>query len=210
MKANGFLFVSVFMFVMGAKAATYQIDTTHSEVGFKVKHLVVSSVKGRFDKFEGGFNFDDKTGVLSDVNAKIDITTINTNEPDRDKHLKNPDFFGATDKDGKIVEANRWITFKSTKVETKDKKPTKVTGQLTMHGVTKDVVLSVTYNGAIKDPWGNQKIGFSAETKINRKDFNLSYNKALEAGGVMIGEDVSITIEGEAKMVTEAKAEVKK
>ena len=206
MKAKGLFFLLTLGFIMEGQAATYQLDTAHSEVGFKVKHLVVSSVKGRFDKFDASFNFDEKTGTLSDVQAKIDVDTINTNQADRDKHLKNPDFFGAHDEKGNIVEANRWITFKSTKVENKNKKPFKVTGPLTMHGITKDVVLNVTYNGSIKDPSGAQKVGFLATTKINRKDFGLTYNKVLEAGGVAVGEEVEITIEGEAKMVAAAAA----
>lgn len=188
-----------------ANASTkFTIDTAHSSVGFKIAHLMISSVQGRFDKFEGDFTFDEKTGKVEGLNAKIDLDTVNTNEPKRDAHLKNDDFFGVRSKDNALVEAKRWMTFKSTKVDVKAKKPTKITGDLTLNGVTKPVTLAVVYKGTVKDPWGNTKLGFEATGKINRKDFGLTWNKVLEAGGLAVGEEVAIMIDGEATAATDA------
>lgn len=172
-----------------AQASVYAIDKTHTEVGFSVKHLMVTNVKGRFDKFQGSFFFDEKKGELKDVDIKIETASVNTNEADRDKHLRNADFFDAEKFDA--------ISFKSTKVELKDKKPNKVHGNLTIRGVTKPVVLDVVYQGNVMDPWGNEKVAFSATTKINRKDFGVSWQKNLDKGGVVVGDEVTITIEGQ-------------
>lgn len=168
----------------------YKIDTGHSEVGFKVKHLVVSTVPGKFKEFEGQFKFDDKTGKVEDLQIKIKTASIDTNEPKRDEHLRGKDFFE--------VEKFPTIEFKSTKVDVAGKKPTSIKGDLTIRGVTKPVTLKVKYNGSVKDPWGNTKVGFEASTKINREDFGLTWNKALETGGVVVGKDVEIVILGEA------------
>lgn len=191
--------LTALLFISNAHATTqYAIDTAHSTVGFKVPHLMISSVQGRFDKFEGTFSFDDKTGKLENLNAKIDLDTINTNDPKRDAHLKNEDFFGVRSKDNKLVEAKRWMTFTATKVDIKSKKPNTVTGNLSLNGVTKPVTLKVTYKGTATDPWGNTRIGFEATAKLNRKDYGIIWNKALEAGGVLVGEEVAIIIDGEA------------
>ncbi|MGE3975130.1 MAG: YceI family protein [Bdellovibrionales bacterium] len=186
-------FIPVFLFLLALPAfsmTNYKIDPSHSEVGFKVKHLVVSTVPGKFKEFEGNFKFDEKTGKVEDVQFKIKAASIDTNEPKRDEHLRSKDFFE--------VDKYPTIEFKSTKVETSGKKPTRVHGDLTMHGVTKNVALKLKYNGTIKDPWGNQKLGFEANTKLNREDFNLKWNKALETGGVVVGKEVEIIILGEA------------
>jgi polyisoprenoid-binding protein YceI len=176
----------------------YNIDAAHSTVGFKVTHLMISTVPGRFDKFEGNFSLDEKTGKVEGLNAKIDLDSVNTNEPKRDSHLKTADFFGVRTKEGKLVEDKRWMTFKSTKVDVKGNKPNTITGDLTINGVTKPVTLKVEQKGPTKDPWGNTRVGFEATTKINRKDFGITFNKALETGGVMVGDDVDIAINGEA------------
>ncbi len=198
-------------FTLAAQASTkYNLDTAHSSITFKVDHLVVSSVTGRFDKFDGTFMFDEKTGELADLNAKIDIDSINTNEAKRDAHLKNPEFFGARTEKNKLVEAKRWMTFKSTKVDKRGLKPTQVTGDLTMNGITKPVTLDVNYKGSVKDPWGNTKLGFEATGKLNRKDFGLTWNKALETGGVVVGEEVAINITGEAAPLAPAETATKK
>jgi polyisoprenoid-binding protein YceI len=170
-----------------AFAAEYVIDSAHSGASFSVKHLMVSNVRGTFANITGTVNYDEKDVTKSTVEATIDAKTIDTDEPKRDEHLRSPDFFD--------TEKFPTITFKSTKVE-KAGENLKVTGNLTLHGVTKPVVLDVEgMTQEVKDPWGNSKRGASATTKINRKDFGLTWNKALEAGGVAVGDDVKITID---------------
>lgn len=185
-------------------SSKYTLDPAHTSVTFRVPHMMISSVPGRFDKFDGEFSFDEKTGKVEGLTAKIDIDSINTNEPKRDAHLKNEDFFGVRTKANKVVEEKRWMTFAATKVDTKGNKPTSITGDLTLNGVTKPVTLKVTHKGPAKDPWGNTKVGFEATGKINRKDFGLVYNKVLETGGVLIGEEVEIAINGQAAAVAAA------
>jgi len=170
-----------------AFASNWVIDAAHSEVGFSVRHLMVSNVKGKFTKFEGTINLDDKDITKSVVEVSIDPNSIDTGLKDRDDHLKSPDFFDTA--------KNPKLTFKSTKVE-KAGKGLKVTGDLNLHGVTKSVVLNVEeVTGEVKDPWGNVKRGATASTVINRKDFGLNWNKALETGGVVVGEEVKISLE---------------
>ncbi len=170
-----------------AFASNWVIDAAHSEVGFSVRHLMVSNVKGKFTKFEGTINLDDKDITKSVVEVSIDASSVDTGLKDRDDHLKSPDFFDTA--------KNPKLTFKSTKVE-KAGKGLKVTGDLNLHGVTKSVVLNVEeVTGDVKDPWGNVKRGATASTVINRKDFGLNWNKALETGGVVVGEEVKINLE---------------
>jgi polyisoprenoid-binding protein YceI len=170
-----------------AFAAEYVIDSGHSSADFAVKHMMVSNVRGNFSKVSGAINIDEKDITKSTVEATIDATTINTNEPKRDEHLRSPDFFDTA--------KYPTISFKSTKVEQAGSN-LKVTGDLTMHGVTKPVVLDVEgFTAEAKDPWGNVKRGGTATTKLNRKDFGLTWNKALETGGMLVGEDIAVTIE---------------
>lgn len=179
----------------------YTLDVDHSSVGFKIAHLVVSKVNGRFDKYEAQFDFDPSSSTLTGLNAKIDVDSINTNHQKRDAHLRNPDFFGVRDANGKLVEAKRWMTFTAdgkTKLDKSGKKSTPVVGQLSLNGVTKPITLNVKYTGEVTDPWGNVKIGFEATGKLARKDFNIAWNKTLEKGGLVVGEDVDLLIEGEA------------
>jgi len=173
-----------------ARASSWEIDGSHSSAQFSIKHLMVSNVRGEFSKVAGTLNLDDKDITKSSVDVSIDVNTINTREAKRDAHLKSPDFFDAA----KFPA----LTFKSKKVEKAGADKLKVTGDLTIHGVTKEVVLNVEGPTAeIKDPFGNAKRGATATTKINRKDFGLNWNKALEAGGVLVGEEVNITIDVE-------------
>jgi polyisoprenoid-binding protein YceI len=172
-------------------AKTFKLDTTHSEVLFKVKHLVISTVTGRFNKFNGTFDFDEKTKKLKNVNVEIDVASIDTNEKDRDKHLRNEDFFD--------VKKFPKSTFKSTKVEYKKGKPFKVHGDLTIRGKKKPVVMDVDYKGSVQDAWGNQKVVFSAEFKIDRKDFGIVWNKKLDKGGLAVGNEVRILIAGQGQ-----------
>lgn len=173
-----------------AQAAPYKLDATHTEVGFKVQHLMISDVKGRFNKYEGSFDYDEKKNELKAIDVKIEAASIDTNNKDRDAHLNSDEFFA--------TKKFPLITFKSDKIDGKDPKNLKVSGTLTIHGVSKPVVLDVVNKGSAVDPWGNEKVGFSATTKVNRKDFGLNWNKALDKGGVALGEEVSIMIDGEA------------
>ena len=173
----------------GLFADEYKIDGSHSKAGFAVKHLMVSTVRGDFSKVSGTIVYDEKNPAATKVNASIDVTAVNTNEPKRDEHLKSPDFFD--------VAKFPTITFVS-KSAKKTADGIAVTGDLTIHGVTKEVVLNVDGPTAeVKDPWGNVRRGATATTKINRKDFGLTWNKALETGGVMVSEEVSITVDVE-------------
>lgn len=172
-----------------ARADAYEIDAGHSALGFSVRHLMVSNARGTFTGVTGTVDINDKDLTKSTIDVSIDAGTINTNEPKRDEHLKSPDFFD--------VAKFPKITFKSKKVA-KAGKLLKVTGDLTIHGVTKEVVLDVEGpTPLVKDPWGNSKRGASATAKINRKDFGLGWNKALETGGVVVGEEVKINLEVE-------------
>lgn len=167
--------------------AKYQIDSAHSSVSFSVKHMMIAKVHGAFEKLSGSLEYDASNPSGAKIEVVIDATSINTREAQRDTHLKSADFFD--------VEKFPTLTFKSTKV---DGSPgdLKVTGDLTIHGVTKQVVLEVDGpTDELKDPWGNLKIGASASTKIKRKDFGLTWNAALEAGGILVGEDVSISLD---------------
>jgi polyisoprenoid-binding protein YceI len=169
---------------------TYVIDPAHTAAHFSVRHMMISNVRGEFTKVSGKIVWDAENPANSSIEATIDANSINTREPQRDGHLKSADFFD--------VEKYPTIEFKSTKVQPEDGGG-KVTGNLTIHGVTHSVVLEVEGpTPEIKDPWGNLKIGASATTKINRKDFGLTWNSALETGGLMVGDEIKISIEAEA------------
>ena len=171
-----------------ASASTWTIDPDHSNVGFKVKHLMVSNVKGNFDKHSGTVDLNDKDITRSKVEVSIDTASINTNAAKRDEHLRSADFFD--------VAKYPTMTFVSKKVAKAGKGKLKVTGDLTLHGVTRQVVLDVEpLSKESKDPWGNIRRGTTATTKIDRKDFGLTWNKGLETGGVLVGEEVLITLE---------------
>lgn len=170
------------------QVSTWKFDPAHSHASFVVSHLVVAKVRGEFGKMEGTITLDEKDVTKSKVEATIDATTIDTREPKRDEHLRSPDFFD--------VAKYPAITFKSTKVEKSGKDGLKVTGDLTMRGVTKPVTLTVAGpTDTIKDPWGNVKRGASATTKLNRHDFGVSWSKTLDNGGLVVGNDVNVEIE---------------
>ncbi len=173
-----------------ASTITWKLDPAHSRAEFKVKHLMISHVKGTFSGLSGTLIEDPSDPVRSGVEASIDIGSINTGDPQRDAHLKSADFFHH--------EQHPSMTFKSTRVEKKGDGEYLVTGDLTIHGVTKQETFAVEGPSApTKDPWGNTRIGLSATAKINRRDFGLNWNAALEAGGFMVGEDVHITLDAE-------------
>jgi polyisoprenoid-binding protein YceI len=171
-----------------ASDTTWNIDPDHSNVGFKVRHLMVSNVKGSFEKHSGVVDINDKDITKSIVEVTIDTTSINTNVQKRDEHLRSAEFFD--------VAKYPTMTFVSKKVAKAGKDKLKVTGDLTLHGITKEVVLNVEGpTRESKDPWGNIRRGATASTKINRKDFGLTWNKALETGGVAVGEEIIISLE---------------
>jgi polyisoprenoid-binding protein YceI len=169
---------------------TYQIDPRHSDAQFAVTHLMISTVRGEFHGINGTVIYNDGDVSKSSVNVTIDATSVDTREPDRDKDLKSDHFFD--------VANHPTMTFKSTKVESAGPGKLKVTGDLTIRGITKPVVLDVTVpKPPIKDPWGLQRTAVSASTKINRQDFGVAWNKTLDSGGVVVGDDVDITIDVE-------------
>jgi polyisoprenoid-binding protein YceI len=170
--------------------SSYQIDTAHSAAQFKVRHMMIANVKGEFDKVSGAVNFDPANPSASSVEANIDVSTISTRDEQRDGHLKSPDFLDA--------EKFPNITFKSKKVTAAGGDSFSVLGDLTIRDVTKEVTLNVEeLTPEAKDPWGNMRRGATAKTRINRKDFGMAFNVALEAGGFLVGEDVDITIDVE-------------
>lgn len=173
-----------------AFAETWVIDQGHSHVGFSVAHLVVTKTKGQFNEFSGEVNLDPKNITKSTVEVTIKTDSIDTNDEKRDGHLKSADFFDTA--------KYPTMTFKSTKVKSAGKDKLLVTGDLTLHGVTKPVTLTVEGpSKAVKDPWGNVKRAVSATGKLSRKDFGLTWNKALETGGMVVGDEITLTIEAE-------------
>ena len=171
-----------------ATITNWKIDPAHSAAEFKVRHMMISNVKGSLRGIKGSLVLDEANTENSSVRASIDVSTISTGDDQRDGHLKSADFFDAA----KYPE----MTFNSTEVKRSGDGEYKVTGQLTMHGVTKLVTFDVEGPGTPgKDPWGNTRIGLSATAKINRKDFGLNWNSALETGGVLVGEDVTLTLD---------------
>jgi polyisoprenoid-binding protein YceI len=188
----------VFMFlVQTASAAVYKLDPVHTTISFSVKHLMVSNVKGQFQKFEGAFDYDSAKKELKDLNVTIHANSINTNQSKRDDHLRSEDFLA--------VKTYPKIIFKQEKAEiAKDGKSAKIQGVLTIRDKTHPVYLEVTEIGETEF-MGVKKIGFSAKTKINRKDYNVNWNKTLDGGGVVVGDDVSISIDGEADLQTTKK-----
>jgi polyisoprenoid-binding protein YceI len=164
---------------------TLAIDKTHSEAIFQVRHLV-TKVRGRFTDLGGTIAFDEASPEQSSVSFTIQAASIDTGTPDRDKHLRSGDFFD--------VEQYPAITFVSTAIKARGGNEYDVTGDLAMRGITKRITLPVTFLGTAKDPWGNQKLGFETETTINRKDYGLTWNAALETGGFLVGDEVKISV----------------
>jgi polyisoprenoid-binding protein YceI len=181
---------AAFLLSSAAKAAntTWTIDPAHSAARFAVRHLTISTVHGEFHNVKGAVIMDDSDITKSTVDVTIDTTTVDTQEPGRDKDLKSPNFFD--------VEKFPVITFKSTRVEKAGAGKLRVTGDLTLHGVTKSVVLDVEGpTTPIKDPWGNQRAAASATTKINRQEFDVKWSRKMDNGGLVVGDEVSISIE---------------
>ncbi|MBI2682865.1 MAG: polyisoprenoid-binding protein [Acidobacteriales bacterium] len=170
-----------------ASATDYKIDPTHTSAGFSVRHLMISNVTGQFTNVQGVVIYDPANPKATVLDASIDTKTVDTREPKRDEHLRSADFLD--------VANHPVMTFKSKKVVRADKDSLKLLGDLTIRGVTREVTLDVAgITQEIKDPWGNIKRGATATTKVNRKDFGLTWNAALETGGVVVGDEVTITI----------------
>lgn len=180
------------------ETTTWNIDPVHTVAEFKVKHMMISNVKGHFTGVSGFFHLNESDPTQSRVDATIDAGSINTNNADRDAHLKSPDFFD--------VEQFPTLSFASTKVVRRGEDELAVEGDLSIHGVTRPVVFTVEGPTAPgQDPWGNTRVGLSATTTINRKDFGLTWNAALETGGILVGDTVTITLDVQA--VAEARTQ---
>ncbi len=163
---------------------TWTLDPAHSELQFKIRHLMITNITGSFNKFEGTVETEDTDLTTAKINFTIHVDSINTNNEQRDGHLKSGDFFDAA--------SHPAITFVSDVMAKVDDENYAVAGNLTMHGVTNPVTLNAEFGGIVKDAWGNTRAGFTVEGKLNRKDFGLVWNAPTEAGGVMVGEDVKI------------------
>ncbi len=168
---------------------TWEIDKTHSSVGFAVKHMMISTVRGHFARFDGALELDPSALERARVTATIDVESIDTGVADRDTHLKSADFFDA--------ENHPKLEFKSTSVRQRGSEVT-VVGQLKMRDVSREITLSGEVEGPAKDPWGNQRVGFSLSGELDREEFGLGWNQVLEAGGVLVGKKVKLSIEAQA------------
>jgi polyisoprenoid-binding protein YceI len=164
-------------------ATTWQLDPTHSELGFKIKHLMITNIKGEFRNFSAEIDGEDFSKAT--ISAMIDTSSIFTNEDNRDAHLKNADFFD--------VDNHKEMTFKGSSLTKIDDENFELTGMLSIKGISKEIKLGVEYGGTSTDPWGNEKMGFSVNGKINRSDYGLNFNAALETGGFLLGEEVKIS-----------------
>ncbi len=173
--------------VPAISTGTYAIDPTHSRIGFVARHAMVTKVRGSFNEFEGTGYFDTNSPASSNLQLTIQAASIDTRNPDRDGHLRSNDFFD--------METYPQITFASTAVEQVDPENYRVTGDLTIKGVTKPVTVDFEYSGTAVDPYGNQRIGLDGKTTINRKDWGVNWNAALEAGGVLVSEKITLEFE---------------
>jgi len=168
----------------------WAVDTMHSSIDFSIRHMMIAKVKGSFNQFEASIEADPKDLTTADIAFSVDVASVDTRNADRDAHLRSADFFD--------VENHPKMTFKATKIERTGDGEYEVTGDLTIRGVTRSETFKVTFEGAGKDPWGNYKAGFSAEGTIKRSDYGLTWNAALETGGVLVGDEVKIHLEIEA------------
>jgi len=193
-----FVFLATLFAITATMAAdTYNLDRSHSSAGFRIRHLV-SNVTGRFGDFSGTIQLDAADPTRSSVTFAIKAASIDTAEPKRDAHLKSPDFFDAE----KFPE----LTFTSTKIAKGAGSTFQVTGNFNMHGVTKEITIPVDFLGTSKDPWGNERAGFAASFVLNRKDYGIEWNKVLDAGGTLLGNEVTASIDLEAMKAKPASA----
>jgi polyisoprenoid-binding protein YceI len=179
--------------------ATWKIDPAHTEIGFSARHMMVSTVRGKFSKYDVNLDFDPANPTAASVEATIDASSLDSGVADRDNHLRSADFLD--------VANHPNIHFKSKRIELTGDNTGRAIGDLTIRGVTREVTLNIEYLGQQVNPWGATVAGFSAETKINREDWGLTWNVAIEAGGVLVGKEIKITIDAEFSLVPEAQAE---
>ena len=177
---------------------TWTIDAAHSQIQFSARHMMISNVRGRFENFDGTVNFNEAEPAKSSVNVRIEAASINTRDDNRDNHLRSPDFLD--------VDKYPYVTFRSKRVEALDESHGRIVGDLTIRGVTREVVLDVEYAGQSR-MWGKTSAGFSATTRFNRKDWGLTWNQTLESGGLLVGEQITINIELEIVKQPEESAE---
>lgn len=175
---------------------SYQIDNAHSQIQFTVRHMMISRVRGWFEKFSGEFEIDENNPAQSNVKVQIEAASINTREPQRDAHLRSADFLDA--------DTYPYLTFTSQRVEVLDQTRAILHGDLSIRGKARPVAMDVEYTGQAKSPWGSTSLGFNGHTVINRKDWDLTWNKALETGGMLVGDEIAIDIELELIQVPEA------
>jgi polyisoprenoid-binding protein YceI len=166
---------------------SWKIDASHSEITFSIRHMMITNVRGSFEDFSGTVEFDEQNPENTSVDVHISASSISTRDPKRDAHLKSPDFLNA--------DQYPYLTFKSRKVELVDRTYARLVGDLTIRDVTRPVTLDVEYNGQSKSPWGATSAGFSARTTLNRKDWDLTWNVALETGGWLVGDEMTVNIE---------------
>ena len=172
----------------------WNIDTAHSSIHFTVRHMVVAKVRGAFNRWQGSIELDEDDPSASKATARIEVASIDTREPKRDEHLRSADFFE--------VEKFPAITFESSQVEKRTGQTYRVTGALTIHGVTRPVEIDAELLGTMVDPWGNRRIAFQAETSVRRKDFGLSWNQVLETGGLLVGDQIEISLDVQAVLAS--------
>lgn len=175
--------------------ATWNLDPAHSAADFTVRHMMVTNVRGTFGALHGTIDFDPDNPEAASVEAKIEAASINTGTADRDNHLRSDDFFD--------VETYEYITFKSTAVEVTGDNQAKVTGDLTIRDITNPITLDVTFLGQANSPFGDTRAGFEATGKLSRKDFDLTWNQALESGGVLVGDEVKVALDVQAVLATD-------
>jgi len=171
------------------KISAWQIDTAHSQIQFSVRHMMISNLRGRFENFSGDVDYNEQDPFKSSVEVQIEAASINTREPQRDTHLKSADFLDA--------EKHPYLVFRSKRAEKIDGNTGRLIGDLTIRDITKEIALDVEYAGQAKSPWGTVSAGFSATGKLNRKDWGMNWNQILEAGGILVGDQASISIEVE-------------
>ena len=168
---------------------SWTIDPAHSEITFNVRHMMITNVRGRMERFTGTIDFDEENPALSTVDVQIEAASVNTRDAQRDAHLRSADFFNA--------DTYPYLTFRSKRVEVIDEDQGRIYGDLTIRDITRPVTLDVTYNGLATSPWGQTVAGFSATTKINRQDWGLTWNVPLANGGVLVGERITLSLEVE-------------
>ncbi len=186
-KKNALLVLLLAFAVGGTQAATWNIDQAHSSVGFTVRHMVISKITGKFNDFDGTVEFDGEDLSSGKAQVTVRMASVDTDNEKRDDHLRTGDFFE--------VEKYPTMTFKSTRVSNVDGDKFRLTGILTLKDVSKEVIFDCKFNGKLNDPWGNVRAGFSAETEINRQDFNVSFSKVLDGGGLVVSDNVRINLE---------------